>query len=79
MAKVRNVSDETRLVGYGVPRKYIAPDELLEIPDELIENYDQPGIWAVVEGGTATPVAQEPEPTPAPEPESTPPEGDIEQ
>lgn len=51
MAKFRNVSADERRVGYGLPRpRIVKPDELLEVPDELIENYDQPDIWELVEG-----------------------------
>lgn len=76
MAKFRNVSGDDRLVGFGLPRRRLVQvDELLSVPDELIENYDQPDIWELVEGErpaapvpeTATSVEPAPVVTPAEE------------
>jgi hypothetical protein len=49
VANFRNVSDETRLVGVGVRRQFVEPDSVIEVPDDLFENYDQPGIWEPVQ------------------------------
>lgn len=57
MARFRNVSSDTRLVGYGVARRWVDPGAIFEVPDELVDSYDQPGIWELVEGGSASSAA----------------------
>ncbi len=50
MAKIRNVSDEARVVGYGIPyRRTVQPDEVFEVDDAAAESYaHQPTIFDVV-------------------------------
>ena len=46
MAKFRNVTSEARFVFYGFNGpQMVEPGGVLEVPDEFVENYDQPGIF----------------------------------
>jgi hypothetical protein len=53
VAKVRNISDDRRRVGYGFPvGRTIQPDEVLQLPDNelVIRAYVcQPSIWEPVD------------------------------
>lgn len=60
MATYRNRSNETLtcVTGFTSPRT-VAPDETLEVPDELIENYDLNENFVRV-GGSTPPAADAP-------------------
>ena len=74
MAKFRNVSGETLVVGYGfTARRTVKPDEVLVVPPDVAEAYaGQPGIWnpedQAAEDAEARRAVLDPAPAPAPAP-----------
>lgn len=60
MAKIRSPFNETRYITYGFARGIavrVEPDEVVEVPNEVLENYESGG-WQVVPDVPAKPSAK---------------------
>ena len=66
MGKWRNISDDARLIGYGIPvMQLIESEAVATVSDDADEAYDnQPSIWERVSDAPASPSASAAPPAP---------------
>jgi len=54
MAKFRNISSDARYVLFGTPSRLVQPDDVIDVADDAVENYEtQTEIWQVVSDSPA--------------------------